>query len=67
MERQLGLARAMLSTLGTSYSERAVLVMLVKLGLARQNTLASLALEVIALQMLSERGLIWAVETTTWL
>jgi hypothetical protein len=67
MQRQLALASARITALWARYCERAVLVVLVKLGLARQYALAPFALEVIALEMLRECGLIWPIEATAWL
>jgi hypothetical protein len=67
MERQPVFASAILSTTRASNGERAGLVVLVKLGLARQDALASFALEMVVLEMLHESGLIWAIEATAWL
>jgi hypothetical protein len=64
---ELGLSSTMLTTLGAGKCEGAALVVLIELGQTRKYALAALALEVIALEMLRERGLVRSVEVATWL
>jgi hypothetical protein len=64
MQRQLALASARLAALWASDCERAVLVVLVELGLARQYAFAPFALEMVVFEVLGKRGLIWPIKAT---
>jgi hypothetical protein len=63
----LSLSSTLLAALGTGKRECTALVVLIELGQAWKYALAAFALEVIALEMLCERGLIRTIEVATWL
>jgi hypothetical protein len=67
MNCELSLTCIRLATLGTGYGKIAVFGMLIELGLALEDSLATYTLEVVLLKMIVQCHSVGTIEAATWL